>query len=175
VQNLLSRADAEPITIGALVRMELDAIGFSGTSDRLRLSGPEVWLPNAIVQTLALALHELATNAIKHGALGRETGELDVVWQSRGDPDRHLVLEWKERGLQLSPQQQVFAHRGQGVELIEEALPYALGARTSLKLEESGVVCVIDLSLDKPREEYGAALQTANAGMTRSTAGRSLE
>jgi hypothetical protein len=71
------------------------------------------------------------------------------------------VLEWKERGLQLSPQQQFFAHRGQGVELIEEALPYTLGAQTSLKLQQSGVVCVIDLPLDKPRKEYAANSQTA--------------
>jgi PAS domain S-box-containing protein len=155
VQSLLSRSEAEPIAIGALVHMELDAIGFSGMSDHIRLSGPAVWLPNAIVQTLALALHELATNAIKHGALGRDTGRLDVVWQLREDPHRHLVLEWKERGLQLAPQQQEFAHRGQGVELIEEALPYTLGARTSLKLQESGVVCVIDLPLDKTQMGHG--------------------
>jgi two-component sensor histidine kinase len=153
VQSLLSRSDAERITVGALVRMELEAIGFSGMSDRISLSGPELRLPNAVVQTLALVLHELTTNALKHGSLGRETGTLDVVWHLRLDPDRHLVLEWKERGLQLSPQQQVFAHRGQGSELIEEALPYTLGARTSLKLEESGLVCVIDLPLDKtPRK-----------------------
>jgi PAS domain S-box-containing protein len=150
VQSLLSRSEAEPITIGALVRMELDAIGFSGMSDRIRLSGPEVRLPNAIVQTLALALHELTTNALKHGSLGKDAGELDVVWQLREDPDTHLVLEWIERGLQLSPQQQVFAHHGQGVELIGEALPYTIGARTSLKLQESGVVCVIDLPLNLP-------------------------
>jgi two-component sensor histidine kinase len=151
VQSLLSRSEAEPITIGALVRMELDAIGFSAMSDRIRLSGPEVRLHSAVVQTLALALHELATNALKHGPLGRQTGTLDVVWQLREGRDRHLVLDWKERGLQLSPQQQEFTHRGHGVELIEEALPYTLGARTSLKLKESGVVCVIDLPLDKPR------------------------
>jgi two-component sensor histidine kinase len=161
VQSLLSRSDAEPITIGALVHMELDAVGFSGMSDRVHLSGPEVRLPNAIVQTLALVLHELATNALKYGSLGKDTGTLDVVWQSREDPDRDLMLEWREHGQQLSPQQQEFAHRGQGVELIEEALPYTLGARTSFKLEESGVVCVIDLPLDKPRREYGATSQTA--------------
>jgi two-component sensor histidine kinase len=168
VQSLLSRSDAEPITIGALVRMELDAIGFSGVSDRIRLSGPEVRLPNAVVQILALVLHELATNALKHGSLGRDTGTLDVVWQSREDPDRHLVIEWREHGLQLSPQQQVFAHRGQGVELIEEALPYTLDARTSLKLEESGVVCVIDLPLDKPRKEYGTSFSDSQGSRARS-------
>jgi two-component system CheB/CheR fusion protein len=159
VQSLLSHSDAEPITIGALVRMELDAVGFSGKSDRVRLSGPEVRLRNTIVQTLALALHELTTNALKHGSLGRDKGTLDVLWQVREDPHRHLLLEWRERGLQLSPQQQVFAHRGQGVELIEEALPYTLGAQTSLKLEESGVVCVIDMPLDKTQKGSGATAQ----------------
>jgi two-component sensor histidine kinase len=162
-QNLLSHSDAEPITIGALVRMELDAVGISGMNDRVRLSGPEVRLRNAIVQTLALVLHELTTNALKHGSLGSETGKLDIIWQLRVDPDRHLVLEWKERGLQLSPQQQEFAHRGQGIELIEQALPYTLGAQASLKLQESGLICVIDLPLDKPRKECGAALQTRSA------------
>lgn len=70
VQGLLSRADDEPITIGALLRSELDALGADEVSDRITTRGPEVRLRKGTVQTFALALHELATNARKYGALG---------------------------------------------------------------------------------------------------------
>lgn len=149
VQGLLSRSDNQPITIGALVQMELDAVGFPRTSDRIHLSGPEVRLRNAIVQTLALGLHELTTNALKHGSLGADAGSLDVSWTLHDHSGPHLLLEWRERGLQFSAEQRSFARRGHGIELIEQALPYTLGARTSFTLQETGAICTIDLPLDK--------------------------
>jgi PAS domain S-box-containing protein len=156
VQGLLSRSDSRPITIGALVRMELDAVGFPAATDRVRASGPVIRLRSAIVQTLALALHELTTNALKHGALGQKNGTLNITWELQEKPGKYLVLKWSEQGLHFSPAQQNFSHRGQGVELIEQALPYSLGAHTSFRLEESGAVCTIVLPLDPPPMKDGA-------------------
>jgi len=150
VQGLLSRAHEQPITIGTLVKMELDAIGNSGLQGRIRLSGPDVELRPSTVQTIDLALHELATNARKHGSLGAGQGSLDVSWRVlKGEPD-HLVLEWCEQGPELPAEQLSTAHRGYGRELIEHALPYSLGASTSFLLGPSGIVCNIDIPLDRP-------------------------
>jgi two-component system CheB/CheR fusion protein len=131
--------------------MELDSVGYSTATGRVRVSGPVVRLRNEIVQTLGLALHELTTNALKHGALGKENGTLEISWEFHQKPARHLVLNWLEQGMHLSPEQQNVLHRGQGVELIEQALPYSLGAQTSFRLDESGAVCTITLPLDTPQ------------------------
>jgi molybdopterin-binding protein len=156
--------------------MELEAVGFSRATDRIRVSGPSVPLRSAIVQTLALALHELTTNALKHGALGRKNGTLDITWELHEGPEPHLTLTWREQGLRLSRKQRSLVRRGQGVELIEQALPYTLGAQTSFRLEEPGAVCTIDLPLDAlqmeaagdesfTRSEWvGAKLQKGEAG-----------
>ncbi|GJD98033.1 sensor histidine kinase [Methylobacterium iners] len=154
VQGLLSRASGEPITIGALVRMELDALGAKDAEGRIVLSGPDVSLRNTMVQTLALALHELATNARKYGALATNRGSLRVSWTVRDNThrdERRLWLEWMEEGLDCTHITQNSTRNGYGRELIERALPYALGATTGFELGENAVRCTIDLPLSKPR------------------------
>lgn len=151
VQGLLSRSDEEPVTIEALVRMELDALGaFREAGDRIELAGPPVRLRNSVVQTLALGLHELATNARKYGALVDGDGRLSVTWRIT-DADgraRRLLLEWAESRT-ATPIETQPERRGYGRELIEKALPYALGARTAYELRPEGVRCLIDLPLEK--------------------------
>ena len=83
VQGLLSRADVEPITIGELIRMELDALGADASDKRISLDGPSVFLRATSVQTMALVIHELATDARKHGALAAENRVLKVTWAVR--------------------------------------------------------------------------------------------
>jgi PAS domain S-box-containing protein len=148
VQGLLSRAEVEPVTLAAVVHLELDALGAGASGDRVRVAGPDVWLRNSTVQTLALALHELATNARKYGALSHDRGQLAVTWSEHHQAgERRLMLEWIETGLEHAPQrtQPVPDGSGYGRELIEQALPHALGARTTYRLTETGVRCTIDL------------------------------
>lgn len=153
VQGLLSRSDLEPITIGMLVQTELDALGAGAIRDRVVVAGPAARLPKVTVQTLALALHELATNAHKYGALSEGSGRLSVTW--RTDPADavrpRLVLDWVEEGIEsrIDPQG-TFDRRGYGRELIERALPYALKALTSYELGETELRCRIDLPLSHP-------------------------
>ena len=147
VQGLLSRAEVEPVTLAAVLRLEFDAFG-AGTADpRITVAGPDVWLHNANVQTLALALHELATNARKYGALSHEGGRLAVTWSERAEGgERRLLLDWTETGLEQAPARTRSAPGGgYGRELIERALPYALGAGTSYAIDGTGVRCTIDL------------------------------
>jgi PAS domain S-box-containing protein len=153
VQRLLSRSDQEPVTIGALVQLELDAIGSDGPPGRIDVRGPEVRIRNSIVQMLALALHELAVDARKHGALSTDQGRLQIGWQVEQIRDAPwLRLSWIEArplcvGVKRDP-------RGFGRELIERALPYSLNAETCYELDGSGLRCTISLPLTKegPKE-----------------------
>ena len=146
VHALLSRSEFPSVTVRELVELELGATA-GGAAGRIVLEGPDVTLPGRAVRTFSLALHELATNAVKHGALGAEgRGQVRVTWGIR-DGSR-LVLEWVETGAVRSiPPQGVT--RGFGRELIEQALPYELDARTRLDINEEGVRCSIEFSLDE--------------------------
>ncbi|GJE41524.1 PAS domain-containing protein [Methylobacterium soli] len=153
VQDLLSRSDQEPITLRALIQTELDALGAGAMQDRIRLHGPFVRLRKATVQTFALALHELATNARKYGALTSEHGQLRVTWRTYAadGEGRRLLLDWVEEGIShpLEGRDAVSKRRGYGRELIERALPYVLQAETSYELGETVLRCSIDLPLSE--------------------------
>jgi PAS domain S-box-containing protein len=148
VQGLLSRSDQEPITMRALLQAELDALGSESLRARAALDGPVVVLRKSSVQTLALALHELTTNARKYGALAGEQGELWVNWDtySTHAGEQRLKLIWLEDGIG-GARGGASAPHGYGRELIEKALPYALNAQTSYELGESKLRCSIDLPL----------------------------
>ncbi|MCA1941780.1 MAG: sensor histidine kinase, partial [Caenispirillum bisanense] len=111
--------------------------------------GPDVPLRKRAVQTLSLALHELATNARKHGALSGPAGRLDVHWRIHDTVagEHRLELDWTESGVALPAPAPAGIRRGYGRRLIERALPYSLGARTEFTLDERGLRCRIDLPL----------------------------
>ncbi|MGN7293002.1 PAS domain S-box protein [Rhizobium sp. SAFR-030] len=156
VQGLLSQAQDERITIGGLVKMELDALG-AVASERLVMSGPAVPLRHSVVQTLALALHELATNARKYGALSAPDGSLRITWTTSSveGEGRRLLLEWLEEGLTLAAPSGGSERKGFGRELIEHALPYSLRAKTSFELGDGRLRCTIDLPLAKRKGSGG--------------------
>ena len=157
VQGLLSRSDEEPITIEALIRMELDALGAKTEPGRIEIGGPPARIRHSVVQTLALALHELATNARKYGALSIDQGRLDVRWRTYPDVrGERLALEWTECGGQ-PPKPGGDARRGYGRELIEHALPYSLNAKTSFEHDEAGLRCTIDMPLERTKSRRRAA------------------
>ncbi|CAO4165547.1 GAF domain-containing protein [Methylorubrum aminovorans] len=148
VQGLLSRSTLEPITLHTLISTELDALGAWEAAERIVLKGPPVRLRKATVQTFALALHELATNARKYGALADRAGRLSVTWQTYTEGERaRLILHWHETGFERSAEKTIPQRRGYGRELIEKALPYSLDARTRYELSETDLHCTIDLPL----------------------------
>jgi two-component sensor histidine kinase len=152
VQGLLSRAEQDPITIEMIVRMELAALGAEEALNRMRLSGPDVPLQNSMVQTLSLALHELATNARKYGALSNESGRLTVEWcvLTLEHGEKHLTLDWTETWVAASaPPPQSDDRHGYGRQLIERVLPHSLGAVTRYELNETSVRCTIDVPLNR--------------------------
>ncbi|MGH1569825.1 HWE histidine kinase domain-containing protein [Methylobacterium sp. P31] len=145
-QGLLSQSGSDTVEVGALVRMELAAHG-GIKSPRVIVSGPKAHLTARQVQNFALALHELTTNAVKYGALKDGVGRLSVSWATvRGQRNRvRLVLDWIETGVDVPPE--AATRRGYGRELIENALSYALRARTAYEVRQDGVRCRIELPL----------------------------
>lgn len=146
VQRLLSRANEyDEVPLDDLIETELAAMG-TGT-DRVRLDGPKgVRLRSSSVQTLAMALHELATNAMKYGALAQADAKLSVTWhlQVKGEENHPwLHINWRESGVRMPPSGAKPSGGGQGRELIERALPFGLGAITSFELGPDGVHCTI--------------------------------
>jgi len=146
VQSLLALPDDEAITLEALLRLELDSVGAFVTPDRVFLSGPSIAIRRSTVQMLALALHELATNARKHGALSTAGGRLDLTWHvEESEEGPMLALDWIESGLT-----DVDVHpspTGFGRYLLEKALPH-LGAKTHFELDLQGARYRIALPLD---------------------------
>ncbi|WP_375459510.1 PAS domain S-box protein [uncultured Enterovirga sp.] len=146
VQGLLSRlAEGERINFDELIRTEVAALDGGGT--RIELQGPSgVALRSSTLQTFALAMHELATNAVKYGALSQAQARLEIRWHlDEADPEQGpwLHVDWRERGVSMPA---VGLQRsGSGRELIERALPYQLGARTTYAMEADGVHCTIAL------------------------------
>lgn len=155
VQGLLSRAEQEPITLRALLLLELDALAADGSAE-ITLEGPSVRIRPTLVQTLALGLHELATNARKYGALSGSGGRLTIRWHlHEAPPMRHLMIEWREEGLVRGAAGEPEHQGGYGRRLIERALPYSLGAQTTYHLGPNSLVCTIDLPLDRASRAEG--------------------
>jgi PAS domain S-box-containing protein len=126
-------ADFEAVLASAL------AIHDDRQPDRFRISGPPIELGAKAALSLALMLHELATNAVKYGALSVPTGHVTVAWDvvpEAGEPT--VRLTWSEAG---GPRVVPPARRGFGSRLIERGLVGAVGGVVSLDFEPTGLVC----------------------------------
>lgn len=158
VQGLLSqRGDAQQVAFDSLLRAELSAhvaLDEQGQGEQVTTHGPtKVPLRSATVQTFALALHELATNAAKYGALSTPAGRLAIRWDAvERDGAQWLRVDWHESGMGELPAADAPARGGgYGRELIERALPYQLGARTTYGFAPDGLQCSIEVPLDRER------------------------
>ena len=113
--------------------------------ERFYIEGPDgIFLDAQRSSLLVMALHELATNAVKYGALSNEIGKVRVVWETLSDgPSKRFRLCWKESGgPPVNPPKQ----KGFGSLLIERALQNQLG-QARLDFDPQGLVCSIEISL----------------------------
>ena len=108
-----------------------------GDGDRVRLRGPNVAISARSALSLSMALHELATNAAKYGALSRHDGRVDINWRISPSPERAFELTWSESG---GPPVIPPSREGFGSRLIKGALTAELGATTSVDYAASGAV-----------------------------------
>ena len=159
VQSVLSRRDTgSRVAFDTLLREELSAHSMLDTDGgKVTMEGPAgIPLQSSLVQTFALALHELATNAVKYGALAHPQGKLAIHWEEvRRDSRRpRLHVDWRESGVADMPDKSAMPRGGgYGRELIERALPYQLGAETCYDFTPDGLHCTIEV--DIPEHEPG--------------------
>lgn len=137
VQNVILQNVRAGVDLGRLVTDELASARAYG-DEGAQVSGQDVRLHLRAAEPLALALHELTTNALKFGALSGSEGRLAVTWEiaaREGKP--HLVFDWVESGLSLDPQ--VPRRRGFGTVVLLEMMAYNLGAEVDLTIAADGL------------------------------------
>jgi two-component sensor histidine kinase/DNA-binding response OmpR family regulator len=134
VHAILSDTRWEGAELTRLVNEEL-APYRSGRADRIQVIGRNVVLNATTAQTLALALHELATNAAKYGALSQTSGTLELRW--RIEPDA-IVINWQEAG---GPPTHVPAKTGFGTRIITSSIERQLEGKTTFDWRPEGLFC----------------------------------
>ncbi|GGK18469.1 sensor histidine kinase [Salinarimonas ramus] len=115
---------------------------------RVTIGGPKVQIKSKAAETLTLAIHELATNSVKFGALAGETGAVAVVWDVEREADPPLLrLTWRETGIAPDPRRP--AREGFGTELLRRTLPYELDAAVRYEIGAESVLCEIVMPLNR--------------------------
>ncbi len=149
--TLNSRLRALAISQDLLVQNEWQSVAFerllseqlTGMTDRFRFEGPHVELPGELATPLALALHELETNAVKYGALSNKDGKVTLTWmKSEKGGKKRLLITWSEEG---GPKVSEPTRRGFGSSLLEKGLP---NAEVTREFRVTGVICTIDCLLE---------------------------
>lgn len=117
----------------------------AGGEERFVLTGPEVRLPPKTAIAVALAFHELATNAAKYGALSTDAGRVELAWTVEPeDGHRKLRIDWRERGgPAVTPPSRI----GFGTRLIERGLATDLQGSVVLAYPPEGATCTIEARL----------------------------
>ena len=136
---LLTQSNWSRTTLRQVVEQAIDPF----QTERFVLEGPAVELDAGKALTLAMLLHELATNAVKYGALSSEGGSVTVIWSLSGENASHVRLVWQERG---GPPVSTPPRKGFGSTLIENALRGTQG-NTQLQFDPRGVICNVDMTL----------------------------
>lgn len=137
--DLLLRSEWQPGSLRETVR---EAVALrDGYGHRIRCDGPDVMLGGKAVMALTLALHELGTNAVKHGALSAPAGSVDLFWKTiDGGAEPRLWIQWVERdGPPVAPP----ARRGFGSRLISRTTGQALGGEVELDFSPCGVTWLL--------------------------------
>jgi PAS domain S-box-containing protein len=151
--DVLTREAWEGATLAEVVEAALAAFR-GGGGRRFRISGPDVRLPPRIALAVSMALHELATNASKYGALSNESGHVRFDWDIvDGTRTDRLWMRWEEFG---GPPVTAPSRTGFGSRLIERALAAELGGTTELDYRPRGVVFTAEAPLPQLGGDDGA-------------------
>jgi len=134
-QELMLQQNWQGAWLEDLVRAHLNLFAATGRAD---MSGPPLFLKANAVQNIGFALHELATNATKHGALSTPEGRVSVTWQRRGG---RIYLEWKESGGHEPKQPR---HQGFGSLVLIQLVPESLQGKGALEITPEGCRWTLD-------------------------------
>jgi PAS domain S-box-containing protein len=141
--KVLARGDWDRAPLREIILEVARALGFE---NRLALDGPDVELRPSAVHAYTLAFHELATNAVKYGALSQPEGRVEVTWSVWAETEGRIHLIWREHGgpVVMPPQPQGFGSR-----LLQIIVASELGTPVEMRYEASGFVCEFDGPLQK--------------------------
>ncbi len=140
--TILSQSRWRGANLRGLVDEELAPYKTGGVN-KITIKGPNVSLNPGMAQTIALALHELATNAAKYGALSASSGELNLNWSL---DDQALKINWEESG---GPSTTPPSHRGFGTRIIVASIEQQLGGRVLQNWHTAGLHCSFSIPLPK--------------------------
>src|SRR5262249_9861765 len=143
--DVLTRENWQGAGLHEVVAEALAAYVGDAQNPRIAFAGPEVRMRPKTALASSMALHELATNAVKHGALSSQTGRVSLQWIIAGEP-RTLQVEWIETG---GPPVVAPRKRGFGSRLVELGLAQDLGGCVRLEFAPDGVRCAIEAPLDE--------------------------
>jgi PAS domain S-box-containing protein len=143
--SLLSQNRWNGVNLADLVDSQLAPYA---TAANMTIGGPDVVLGPTVTQAVAMALHELVTNAVKYGALSSPNGHVSVKWnrQPADGASTRVKIEWRENG---GPPVVTPAKSGYGMSLIREMIPHELGGAVDLAFVTEGVCCEIDVPLEQ--------------------------
>ncbi len=148
IHGALNRRNWVGLSLRRLIEMMLAPFS-DERNPRVSLAGEAFAVSLRSIRPIGMAIHELATNAAKYGALSVTQGQVQVSWredESTAGPNR-LVIEWSESG---GPPVVQPSRRGVGMKLIEEGVPYELGGQALLRFPVTGACCEIDVPFPNP-------------------------
>ncbi|OCW58617.1 hypothetical protein AWJ14_05615 [Hoeflea olei] len=134
--NLLSAQEWTSADLGEIIGQEVAVFD----PERISLDGPRFTLSPRASISLAMLVHELATNAVKYGALSSETGTVAIVW--REEPEGHLTLAWRESGGPPAVQPD---RKGFGTRLIESIVAGEFGGSYAPSFRDQRFSCIVTL------------------------------
>lgn len=138
--DLLLESQWSGASLKAMVERELQPY-CRDDGPRIAIKGPDVLLPPSCTSILAMTLHELATNAVKYGALSQNDGRLDIFW--RMVRSRRLQFTWRERGSNPPEPRE----NGFGMQLINRGIRHNLGGETKIEFKAEGLLVELDVPL----------------------------
>jgi two-component system CheB/CheR fusion protein len=134
--NLLSKKEWGEVPLHDIVTVELDPY-ILAERKRVRVEGPDIQLTPKAALAIGFAVHELATNAAKYGALSAAGGDVDITWSVDGEAGaRRLMLDWRERG---GPMVVEPTRKGFGTRLIEQQIGHGLGGEVDIAFVPDGL------------------------------------
>jgi two-component sensor histidine kinase len=136
--NLLGRTKKETFNLREILGQELSAQG-AIEGENLIQEGPDVPLSSRQAQVLSMAFHELATNALKHGALSVPGGRIEISWDG-GDAgeEKRVRVRWRETGVKIKRNP---VRQGYGTEILEKSIPHMLNGAFERKFHSDGIEC----------------------------------
>jgi len=171
VQALLTRAANAKVSLRSIVSDEASVQAHH--EGQYVLEGADVELSPKVAEVLTLAVHELATNALKYGALSVPQGVVSVTWSTVERPGGvWVVFDWVEEGAPQQPKPETGATRRQGFgsELIEGRIPYELKGRGKLLIGPGGAHCHLEFPL-----QAGASILESGAPQRATVFGGALD